>query len=85
LPSEGPHTPPEGSKTKNPPEGRKMSFHEALEKLATQIHHMGGNLEEIRPLDNKTILVRINGREEVFEIKKTIVKGYVKTLLVGKR
>jgi hypothetical protein len=62
-----------------------MSFHEALEKLATQIRSMGGNLEEVRPLDNRTILIKINGREEVFEIKKAIVKGYVKTLLVGKR
>jgi hypothetical protein len=62
-----------------------MSFHEALEKLATQIHNMGGNLEEVRPLNSKTILMKINGREEVFEIKKAVVRGYVKTLLVGKR
>jgi hypothetical protein len=48
-----------------------MSFHEALEKLALQINKMGGNLEEVRPLDSKTILVKINGREEVFEIKKS--------------
>jgi hypothetical protein len=62
-----------------------MSFHEALEKLAIQIHEMGGNLEEVRPLNTKTLLIKINGREELFEIKKAVIGGYVKTILTKKR
>jgi len=61
-----------------------MSFHEALEKLATQIHRMGGHIEEVRQLNTKTLLIKINGREEPFEIKKAVIGGYVKTILVGK-
>jgi len=59
-----------------------MSTTEVVIKLAREIAAMGGKVESIRENGKRTIVIRVNGRDEVFRVARTLEKGHVKTVLV---
>jgi hypothetical protein len=59
-----------------------MTTAEAVANLVREIISMGARVDYIRVDGKKTVVVRINGKDEVYKISRVIDRGYVKSVLV---